>query len=117
MTTCPDCVDVDAFLPEYDAEMLSDAARHIAFGVERGGWCCDHVEYGPGDVADAYHALWAVEARRRDVLRMALDLISEHAHLDETERGFGEASRYYGIAEDAIKRAGLPPRTTTEATA
>lgn len=36
-------------------------------------------------------------------LRAALGTISEHAHLDEQERGFGEASRYYLIADEALE--------------
>lgn len=106
---CEDCREAPNFLPERRADELSDAARHIAYGVDGGGWCCDHVDWTDADAADAYEALWEVESRRRNVLRFALDRIAEHARLDERERGFGEASRYYALAEDAIAKAGLPP--------
>lgn len=110
MNACSDCAGVEDFLPQYSTDELGDAARHIAFGLDGGGWCCDHVDWAWKDAAQAYEALWGVEMRRRDRLRGALDLIAEHARLDEAEHGFGEASRYYAIAEDAISKAGLPPR-------
>lgn len=113
MDTCQDCRDVESFLPHYGPDDLSDAARHIAYGVDCGGWACDHVEWTWEDAAAAFQALLNAETRRRDTLRAALDLISDHARADEAERGFGEASRYYAIAEDAIAKAGLPPRAAT----
>jgi hypothetical protein len=106
---CADCAGVRDFLSQYTSDELSDAARHIAFGLANGGWCCDHVEWDHQDAYAAATALWGIETRRRDRLREALDQIGEHARLDEAERGFGEASRYYAIAEDAIAKAGLPP--------
>jgi hypothetical protein len=113
MDTCADCRGAENFLSQYDTDALPDAARHIAYGVANGGWACDHVDWTPEDMADAFQALWAVETNRRDHLRAALDLIADHARRDEAERGFGEASRYYGIAENAISKAGLPPRPVT----
>lgn len=106
VTTCEDCREVDEFLPRYRDE-ISDAARHIAYGVSGGGWACDHVEWTWEDAAQAYQALWAQEVNCRDRLRSGLLLIADHARRDERERGFGEASRYYSIAEDAIRKAGL----------
>lgn len=74
---CADCADVEDFLPQY-ADEISEAARHIAYGIAHGGWACDHVDYDAEDVADAYKALWADEMRWRDRLRHALsDAVSQ----------------------------------------
>lgn len=69
LETCPDCEGVRGFLHGGD---LTPAALHIAYGVERGGWCCDHVEWTWEDAANAYAELYRQEMRWRDQLRAAL---------------------------------------------
>ena len=52
--------------------------------------------------------------RENFALMDALKAIALHARLDERDRGFGEASRYYGIADHAIGTCGVPVVPPTE---
>jgi hypothetical protein len=65
--------------------------------------------------AAKWHQAWVNSANRYEAaagrLREALSLISQHAHADERERGFGEASRYYAIADDALAPAATGERS------
>lgn len=105
-----DCAEayLSAFYGGATAEGKDEALRRLAAKVKTATTTTTDV-------------LWAEQqgekrlalARENARLREALTLIAEHARLDEKERGFGEASRYYGIAEGALTTT--PPAATSGA--
>lgn len=78
--TCDDCASLlpgwTAALPRYLQQETPDTVKHIACGIDHGGWCCEHVDWTWEDAAGAYALLHTMAMRDRDRARAEIERLT-----------------------------------------